>query len=136
MADDTGMSGITVNDLKISSVKGYGEQEVKKPMGNGARVLVEFTGADAAKLMKILPASKYDGDENYKKNTRMLEVAGKSHGSVTIICQGGDTDYSDGLKVKQLYPEGPQCSIAVENTSNLDENAPKFFEFNPVCEQN
>lgn len=114
-ANDGGIAGIQVRNLKMEKVNYGGEHEVRTPLplAQGDLVEASFRGSQAAELMKILPGASFvlDGD-NYARHFRSLGIAAKE-GFVQIHCADADIKYDDNEKATYTPLPSPKCTITL-----------------------
>ena len=115
LANDGGIAGIQVRNLKLEKVNVGGEQEVRTPLplGQGDFVEATFRGSQAAELMKILPGAFFVIDQpNYGRHFRSLGVAAKE-GYVQFHCADADVTYDDNGRPTYTQLPSPKCTITL-----------------------
>ena len=119
-ANDTGYTGISVDDLNITVQEKRDKVAVNAIEGRSYKA--EFEGESLVSLMNALPSVNYvcDSDQSRAIN-KQLFIYGQDKGLISISCIGGtggqfqDCSGDGEIMPVTMFENGPQCSVDIEN---------------------
>jgi len=116
LANDGGIVGVKVEDMKFEKVEIIADQAVRSPieLPDTDAIQITFRGGDVAELMKWLPGGRYVA-KDYSKHVRDIAIAAKE-GYLIISCADADLDMDERGKEKWTMKE-PSCSITFNKYS-------------------
>lgn len=122
-ANDGGVVGLTVKDLKIQKAEFVNGKTELTPIKKGVDVKATFSGENVRELMKLLPGELSVIPET-SKHVRTLVLA-NNDGYVSIACS--DATLSDDFKT--WIQKAPTCEVAFSKykSSLSDEEMTEMF---------
>ncbi|NJM09935.1 MAG: hypothetical protein HC883_03330 [Bdellovibrionaceae bacterium] len=112
LANDGGIVGVKVDDLKIDKVDNSGDQAIRTPLDIEANESVDMTfkGESVRELMKWLPGGRA-AVPDYSKHMRSIAVAAKE-GYLVIHCADADLKVNENGGSTWTAKE-PACTVSM-----------------------